>query len=149
MKFSTIFQPFVAVATLIFSFSSAFAAEHTINAKGLTAFDKPILYIATGDTVNFGKLNGGHNSVSVLNPEGGETWEGAMNKNISVTLTVPGIYGYICTPHAGLGMNGVIIVGDAGDKETVMEELRALPQTDFARKLLGKVNKVDSAKYVK
>ena len=140
---------FSALAALLISFNNAFAAEHTVNAKGLTAFDKPIIYIAPGDTVHFKKMAGGHNSESVFAPEGGETWKGDMNKNLSVTLTVPGIYGYLCLPHAGLGMNGIIVVGDAGDKEPVMEKLRALPQTDFSRKLLGKVNKVDPAKYAK
>ncbi len=124
-------------------------AVHVINAKGLTAFDRPIIYIAPGDTVHFKRMNGGHNSKSVFSPEGGEEWEGAMNKNISVTLTVPGIYGYLCVPHAGLGMNGVIVVGDAGDKEVVMEKLRGLPQTDFSRKLLGRVNKVKAENYLK
>lgn len=124
-------------------------AEHVVNAKGLTAFDKPILYIAPGDTVHFKKLNGGHNSESVFVPEGAEGWAGAMNKNISVTLTVPGFYGYLCLPHAGLGMNGVIVVGDAGDKAVIMDKLRALDSKDFSRKLLGKLNKVDASKYVK
>ena len=138
-----------AVAVLMLPLTTAFAAEHTVNAKGLTAFDKPIIYIAPGDTVHFKKLNGGHNSESVLTPEGVEGWKGDMNKNISVTLTEPGIYGYLCLPHAGLGMNGVVVVGDAGDKEVYMEKLRGLPQTDFARKLLGKVNKVKAEMYVK
>lgn len=140
---------FAAAAAMMLPFSSVFAAEHVVNSKGLTAFDKPIIYIAPGDTVHFKKMAGGHNSESVFAPEGGETWKGEMNKNISVTLTVPGIYGYLCLPHAGLGMNGVIVVGDAGDKEVVMEKLRALPQTDFSRKLLGKVNKVKAEMYVK
>ena len=153
MKFSRSFLGLTGIVVMLFSFTSANAAEHTVNAKGLTAFDKPIIYIAPGDTVNFGKLNGGHNSESRIVPEGAEGWKGEMNKNISVTLTVPGIYGYLCLPHAGLGMNGVVVVGDPGDgpagKEATMEKLRGLPQTDFARKLLGKVNKVDPAQYVK
>lgn len=148
MKLSRIIS-LSALAALMISFNSAFAADHDVNAKGLTAFDKPIIYIAPGDTVHFKKLNGGHNSESVLTPEGVEGWKGEMNKNISVTLTEPGIYGYLCLPHAGLGMNGVVVVGDAGDKEVYMERLRALPQTDFARKLLGKVNKVKAENYVK
>ena len=125
------------------------AADHVVKSKGLTAFDKPIIYIAPGDTVHFKGMNGGHNSESVFSPEGGETWKGEMNKNISVTLTVPGFYGYLCLPHAGLGMNGVVVVGDAGDKEVQMQKLRDLPQTDFSRKLLGKLNKVKAENYVK
>ena len=123
--------------------------DHVINAKGLTAFDKPILYIAPGDTVHFKNMAGGHNSESVFVPEGGETWKGAMNKSVSVTLTVPGFYGYLCLPHAGLGMNGVIVVGDAGDKAVIMDELRALDSKDFSRKLLGKLNKVKEENYIK
>ena len=46
-------------------------------------------------------------------------------------------------------MNGVVVVGDAGDKEPMMQKLRDLPQTDFARKLLGKLNKVKAENYVK
>lgn len=138
-----------ALAISALSFNTVFAADHVVNAKGLTAYDKPIIYIAPGDTVTFGKMAGGHNTQSVFVPEGAESWTGEMNKNITVTLTVPGIYGYLCLPHGGLGMNGVVVVGDAGDKESVMEYLRGLDKTDFARKLLGKVNKVDPAKYVK
>ncbi len=138
-----------ALAISALSFNTVFAAEHTVNAKGLTAFDKPIIYIAAGDTVHFGKMAGGHNTQSVFVPEGAESWAGEMNKNVSVTLTVPGIYGYLCLPHGGLGMNGVVVVGDAGDKEPVMEYLRGLDKTDFARKLLGKVNKVKADQYVK
>ena len=149
MNIRKTFLTVAAAAALVLPSINAFAADHTINAKGLTAFDRPIIYIAPGDTVHFKKLNGGHNSEAVLTPEGAEGWKGEMNKNISVTLETPGIYGYLCLPHAGLGMNGVIVVGDAGDKEVYMEKLRALPQTDFARKLLGKVNKVDAAQYVK
>ncbi len=149
MKASKFFFSIAAVAALMLPFSNIFAAEHTVNAKGLTAFDRPIIYIALGDTVHFSRLNGGHNSQSVFVPEGGEEWEGAMNKNISVTLTVPGIYGYLCLPHGGMGMNGVVVVGDAGDKEPVMEMLRGLEQTNFARKLLGKVNKIKAENYVK
>ena len=125
------------------------AAEHVVKAKGLTAYDKPIIYIAPGDTVHFKGMNGGHNTQSAFVPEGAESFKGDMNKNISVTFTVPGFYGYLCLPHAGLGMNGVVVVGDAGDKEPMMQKLRDLPQTDFSRKLLGKLNKVKAENYVK
>jgi pseudoazurin len=148
MKIKSVLAAILAVSVYMLP-TVVSAADHVVNAKGLTAFDKPIIYIAPGDTVHFKKLNGGHNSESVFVPEGAEAWKGDMNKNISVTLTVPGFYGYICMPHAGLGMNGVIVVGDAGDKDAQMQYLRDLPQTDFARKLLGKLNKVKPESYVK
>ena len=148
MRIKNVLAALLAVSVYMLP-SLANAAEHVVRSKGLTAFDKPIIYIAPGDTVHFKGMNGGHNSESVFTPEGGESWKGAMNKDISVTLTVPGFYGYLCLPHAGLGMNGVIVVGDAGDKEPMMQKLRDLPQTDFSRKLLGKLNKVKAENYVK
>ena len=39
--------------------------------------------------------------------------EGKMNDEIQVTFNVEGIYGYKCTPHFGLGMVGVIQVGES------------------------------------
>ena len=35
-----------------------------------------------------------------------------VNEEFTVTLTVEGVYGYICSPHYEMGMVGVIVVGD-------------------------------------
>ena len=45
-------------------------------------------------------------------PEGADPWNGAVDEELTVTLTTPGIYGYICLPHYELGMVGLIVVGD-------------------------------------
>ena len=45
-------------------------------------------------------------------PEVAEPWKGKINEEITVTFTQEGIYGYKCQPHFGLGMVGLIQVGE-------------------------------------
>ena len=40
--------------------------------------------------------------------------EGAINDDIEITVSVPGFYGYKCTPHATVGMVGLIVVQGDG-----------------------------------
>ena len=77
-------------------------------------FYPAVLQIAEGDTVKFVATDRGHNSEANddLLPEGAEAWSGKINDDIEVTLTVPGVYGYYCTPHQSAGMIGLILVGD-------------------------------------
>ena len=35
-----------------------------------------------------------------------------MSKDLSVTFTTEGVYGYKCMPHYAMGMVGLIVVGD-------------------------------------
>ena len=35
-----------------------------------------------------------------------------MNKEYSFTFDIPGIYLYQCTPHKGMGMIALVVVGD-------------------------------------
>ncbi len=75
-------------------------------------FDPLILYISSHDKVTFLPSEVGHNSASKkgMVPEGGETWNSAVDQEFSVTLTIPGVYGYICFPHYDMGMVGLIVV---------------------------------------
>jgi pseudoazurin len=97
---------------------AARAAEHEVKmlTKGPAGqtnwFEPPIVHAEPGDTIHFVAVDRGHNSASLVVPEGGETWNGKLSKDVSVTLTVPGLYAYKCTPHFGLGMAGLVAVGD-------------------------------------
>ena len=77
-------------------------------------FEPAILRIAPGDSVTFLATDPSHNSASKrgMIPDGAEPWNGAIDEEIKVMLTVPGIYGYICLPHYEWGMVGLIVVGD-------------------------------------
>ncbi len=97
---------------------AARAAEHEVQmlSKGpqgqVNWFEPPITYAEPGDTIHFVAVDKLHNSVSLVVPKGGETWKGKISHDVSVTLTVPGLYAYKCVPHFGLGMMGLIAVGD-------------------------------------
>lgn len=75
-------------------------------------FDPAVVYAQPGDTIRFVATDKGHNSTAVAVPDGAEEWKGKLSQDISVTLDVPGLYSYKCTPHFGLGMVGLVAVGD-------------------------------------
>lgn len=126
---------------------SLLAADFTVEADP-RAFKPVHLYIAPGDTVRFTKMIS-HNTVSMegLIPEGAEHWESKLGENIALRLETPGIYAYVCVPHIGFGMVGLIAVGDitaqdiAAYKETAMTVLEG-PY----RRLIGKINKLEPTK---
>ncbi|MEM8813316.1 MAG: pseudoazurin [Pseudomonadota bacterium] len=77
-------------------------------------FAPALLRIDVGDSVTFLATDAGHNSASKrgMIPDGAEAWNGGIDEELSVTFTVPGIYGHICVPHYEWGMVGLIVVGD-------------------------------------
>jgi len=90
-------------------------SKHPDDKKKRNVFSPRILQVNPGDTVKFIAADKGHNSVSDANmmPDGAESWKGKISKDVEVTLTIEGTYGYYCAPHRALGMVGLILVGDA------------------------------------
>ncbi|MEM8978625.1 MAG: pseudoazurin [Pseudomonadota bacterium] len=84
------------------------------DANIVNVFEPAILRIDPGDSVQFLATDPSHNTASKrgMIPEGAEPWNGAVNEELVLTLTVPGIYGYLCLPHYDWGMVGLIVVGD-------------------------------------
>ncbi|MHC8441324.1 MAG: plastocyanin/azurin family copper-binding protein [Candidatus Eutrophobiaceae bacterium] len=119
------------------------AADYTINASA-REYKPHTLYIASGETVKFSKMTS-HNSVSVegLIPEGATPWNSKMGKNFGLVLDVPGIYSYVCVPHIGFGMVGVIVVGEISQEEIDAYKAKAAEVLKGPyRRLLGKINKL-------
>ena len=81
---------------------------------GAMVFEPALTKIAPGDTVTFIPTDKSHNAESIkeMVPAGGELFKGAINKEVVATFTVPGVYGVKCTPHVGMGMVALIVVGD-------------------------------------
>ena len=91
---------------------------HPEDRRQRMVFYSRVLVIEPGDTVNFLATDRGHNTATLeeMIPDGAEGWNGRINEEVSVTLDLPGYYGYECVPHASLGMVGLIIVnGDGRD----------------------------------
>lgn len=77
-------------------------------------FSPSFLHVEPGDTVTFIPVDKGHNAETILDmiPHEAATWKGKTNEQFTVTLTVPGLYGFKCQPHYAMGMVGLIQVGD-------------------------------------
>lgn len=77
-------------------------------------FTPEVLKVAPGDTVTFVVTDKGHNAeiISSMMPAGAAPFKGKMNQDLTVKFSKPGIYGYKCLPHYGMGMVGVVIVGN-------------------------------------
>lgn len=80
----------------------------------VNVFEPAILRIAVGDLVTFIPTDAGHNAASKrgMIPDGADSWNGAVDEELTVILTVPGIYGFLCQPHYEVGMVGLIVVGE-------------------------------------
>jgi pseudoazurin len=108
----------IPVAALLLRPRHAIAAEHEVQmlSKGPDGqrnwFEPAVVHAELGDTIHFVPTDKGHNSTAVVVPDGAEEWQGKLSQEVTVTLEVPGLYAYKCTPHFGLGMVGLIVVGD-------------------------------------
>ena len=97
-------------------------------------FSPSFLQIEPGDTVTFIPADKGHNAETILGmiPTDAETWKGNLNEEFTVTFTVPGLYGFKCQPHFGMGMVGLIEVGGDKSNLTALMDIR-LPAKAQAR----------------
>jgi pseudoazurin len=84
-------------------------------AEGVMVFEPALVKIAPGDTVKFIAADKGHNveTIDAMLPEGAQKFVGKINEELAITFEKPGVYGYKCKPHYGMGMVGLVVVGDA------------------------------------
>jgi pseudoazurin len=106
-------------------------------AEGAMVFEPRMVKIAPGDTVHFIATDKGHDALSVdgMIPDGAQPFAGELGKDVTVTFTVPGVYGIKCKPHYGMGMVGVVVVGDPVNLDAV----KAVKQTGMAKKVFAKL----------
>ena len=110
----------IAAGALMMTACPVMAANfevHMLNkgADGATmVFEPALVEVAVGDTVTFIPTDKGHDAQTIKDilPDGGDTFKGAMGKEVSVTFAVPGAYGVKCSPHFAMGMVALIVVGD-------------------------------------
>ena len=104
--------------------------------KGGMEFVPALIVAKPGDTVKFLATDRGHNAESIAGmiPPGATPFKGRINEEIVVKLTVPGLYGYKCLPHLGMGMVGLIQVGKPVNKEAAARVAATLP--GLSRKVL-------------
>lgn len=108
-----------ATAALMFS-GSASAAEFEVKMLNkatdgqVMAFEPAFIRVQPGDTVRFVPVDKGHDAETIpgMLPDGAEPFKGKLSEPIEVKFQKPGLYGYRCLPHFGMGMVGLIAVGE-------------------------------------
>ncbi|MEN3150691.1 pseudoazurin [Neorhizobium sp. IRAMC:178] len=97
--------------------SAADFEVHMLNKgkDGAMVFEPSSLKVAKGDTVTFVPTDKSHNAETIdgLIPEGAKPFKGQMNESVKVTFDVEGAYAVKCAPHVGMGMIGLVVVGNA------------------------------------
>ena len=78
--------------------------------------------IEIGDTVFWKSTKPGHNVEFIKGgvPEGVGKFRSVLSKDTEYKFEIPGIYAYWCTPHKGMGMIALIVVGgDTSNKDAI------------------------------
>ncbi len=128
---------------------------HVVNAEA-RIFNPDVIYVKPGDNVRFVNMTS-HDAVSInqvplpdgqvfegMLPEGAEGWKSKMGNDFTLEMDIEGVYPYVCIPHIGFGMVGVIVVGEPVNVDAAMDAARA-NLTGPYRRLIGKILKVQRA----
>ena len=76
-------------------------------------YSEDISRIEVGDTITWLPTSKGHNVEFIAGPDGWDAPKKSKNsKEVAITFDTPGIYYYWCTPHKGMGMIALVVVGD-------------------------------------
>ena len=108
---------YLSAATVSFLATTSFAADFTVemlnkDAEGnRNVYSKEVLKVGVGDTVTWLPTSKGHNVEMIASPNQMK-FKSKNNKEVKITFETPGIYYYWCTPHKGMGMIGLIVVGN-------------------------------------
>lgn len=106
----------MAMATMGSYAAAADFEVHMLNKgkDGVMVFEPGLTKVAKGDTVTFVPTDKSHNAETIkdLIPEGAKPFKGKLNEAIKITFDVEGAYAIKCTPHIGMGMVALIVVGD-------------------------------------
>lgn len=107
----------LAAAAMATTAQAADFEVHMLNKgkDGAMVFEPGLTKVAKGDTVTFIPTDKSHNAETFkdLIPEGATPFKGKMNESIKITFDVPGAYAVKCSPHVGMGMVALVVVGDA------------------------------------
>ena len=101
--------------------TSAFAESRTVemwnkdpeDKKRKMVFSEEIVAIEAGESVTWLATDKGHNVEMIDGPDGYKLpKKSKISKDVTITFDQEGVYVYVCTPHASMGMMGIVVVGD-------------------------------------
>ncbi|OUU19170.1 MAG: pseudoazurin [Crocinitomicaceae bacterium TMED45] len=137
----------IAIFSFIFISSLAYAditvemLKKRASDKATMVYSEDISRIDVGETITWIPTSKGHNVHFLAGPEGWEVpKKSKFNKEVSITFDIPGIYYYQCTPHKGMGMIALVVVGgDISNKDSIAK-IKALGKSKKKLKaLLGEL----------
>ena len=109
---------FLTLLFVLFS-GSAFSADVTIQmlnknkeTKKRMVYSQELVKIDAGKSIEWVATDKGHNVEMLAGPDGFELPKKTkLGDNVTIKFSVPGIYLYQCSPHAAMGMIGIVVVG--------------------------------------
>ena len=135
---------FVLAAAMLVS-APALAADMTIEMLNKDADGNKMVYseeiarVDVGDTITWVPTTKGHN-VEMISSPNNLKFKSKNNKEAKITFKVPGLYLYWCTPHKGMGMIGLVVVGgDTSNADTVAKAKVRGKSKKKLKKLLGEL----------
>ncbi|MFC3125106.1 plastocyanin/azurin family copper-binding protein [Pseudoroseomonas globiformis] len=134
--------------TVLLAMTGMAAAEPAVTVRELNrgpvagetfAYDPALVRVPVGGSVRFEPTDKGHNVAPIpsLWPAGAPPLNVPFNSDATVTFERPGVYPVQCTPHTGLGMVALIVVGDADMTEFAAKAASAPGLAPKARAKLG------------
>lgn len=81
--------------------------------KRKMVFSEEIVTIDAGQSITWLATDKGHNVQIIDGPEGYDLpKKSKVSEDVTLAFDTPGVYVYVCTPHATMGMIGLVVVGD-------------------------------------
>jgi pseudoazurin len=136
----------VSVFAVVFVSSMAYSADMSIDmlnklGKEKMVYSVDVAEIDAGDTITWLPASKGHNVHFIAGPDGWDLPKKSKNnKEVAITFDTPGIYLYQCTPHASMGMIGLVIVGgDTSNIDAIAKAKVRGKSKKKLKKLLGEL----------
>ncbi len=111
----------------------------TEGASGRFRFEPALVWVTPGTTVRFVADSHIHGvrAIPGMLPEGVEPFAGGMGRPLVLRPTVPGVYGFKCSAHYGLGMVGLLVVGEPDPAQ--LARARAIRHPPAARVVFARL----------
>ena len=104
---------FCIIILLLMLAKAAFAETIQIEFTEDDSYSIDVAHINIGDTIKWLPKNEGHNVEFFAGPDMNSLpLTSEIDEIHSIVFKVPGVYLYGCTPHADMGMLGLIVVGN-------------------------------------
>ena len=132
---------FLIICLSLLIASPAIASDVTVEMLNKDAdgnrmvYSQEIVEIAAGSTVKWVPTDKGHNVEIIASPNNIK-FKSKNGKEASVTFETPGIYYYWCTPHKGMGMIGLVVVGGDTSNKTQISKAKAIGKSKKKLKAL-------------